>query len=241
MKRFLATLIACLVALPALAEIEIEEVTSPGGITAWLVEDHSIPFTALELRFRGGTSLDDPDKRGAVYLMSGLIEEGSGEMDARTYARELEALAASFRYNAGDDTVSISARFLTENRDEVADLLRETIHEPRFDQDAVDRVRAQILSGLRSDQTDPNEIAGRSFAQMAYGDHPYGSEGKGTIESVSALTRDDVVAAYESVLPRIVFMWGPSAISRPKNWAHCWTRCSPTCRKRASPSRARPT
>lgn len=202
MKRFLATLIACLVALPALAEIEIEEVTSPGGITAWLVEDHSIPFTALELRFRGGTSLDDPDKRGAVYLMSGLIEEGSGEMDARTYARELEALAASFRYNAGDDTVSISARFLTENRDEVADLLRETIHEPRFDQDAVDRVRAQILSGLRSDQTDPNEIAGRSFAQMAYGDHPYGSEGKGTIESVSALTRDDVVAAYESVFAK---------------------------------------
>lgn len=202
MKRFIATLIACLVALPALAEIEIEEVTSPGGIKAWLVEDHSIPFTALELRFRGGTSLDDPDKRGAVNLMSGLIEEGAGDMDARTYARELEALAASFRYNAGDDSVSISARFLSENRDEVVDLLRTTIHEPRFDQDAVDRVRAQILSGLRSDQTDPNEIAGLTFAQMAYGDHPYGSEGKGTIESVSALTRDDVVAAYEGVFAK---------------------------------------
>ncbi|NOD96860.1 insulinase family protein [Ruegeria sp. HKCCD6228] len=202
MKRFVATLIACLVALPALAEIEIEEVTSPGGIKAWLVEDHSIPFTALELRFRGGTSLDDPDKRGAVNLMSGLIEEGAGDLDARTYARELEALAASFRYNAGDDSVSISARFLSENRDEVVDLLRTTIHEPRFDQDAVDRVRAQVLSGLRSDQTDPNEIAGLTFAQMAYGDHPYGSEGKGTIESVSALTRDDVVAAYEGVFAK---------------------------------------
>ncbi|WP_210093683.1 pitrilysin family protein [Ruegeria sp. HKCCSP346] len=202
MKRFVATLIACLVALPALAEIQIEEVTSPGGIKAWLVEDHSIPFTALELRFRGGTSLDDPDKRGAVNLMSGLIEEGAGDMDARTYARELEALAASFRYNAGDDSVSISARFLSENRDEVVDLLRTTIHEPRFDQDAVDRVRAQVLSGLRSDQTDPNELAGLTFAQMAYGDHPYGSEGKGTIESVSALTRDDVVAAYEGVFAK---------------------------------------
>ncbi|NOD63839.1 MULTISPECIES: pitrilysin family protein [unclassified Ruegeria] len=202
MKRFLTTLIACVVALPALAEIEIKEVTSPGGIKAWLVEDHAIPFTALELRFRGGTSLDDPDKRGAVYLMSGLIEEGAGEMDAQTYARELEALAASFSYDAGDDTVSISARFLTENRDEVVDLLHTTLHEPRFDQDAIERVRAQILSGLRSDQTDPNEIAGLNFAQMAYGDHPYGSEGKGTIESVSALTRDDVVAAYDSVFAR---------------------------------------
>ncbi|WP_170533116.1 M16 family metallopeptidase [Ruegeria atlantica] len=202
MKRIFATLIAVVIALPAWAEIEIEEVTSPGGITAWLVEDHSIPFTALELRFRGGTSLDEPGKRGAIYLMSGLIEEGAGDMDARTYARELESLAASFRYNASDDSVSISAQFLTENRGEVIDLLRTTIHEPRFDEDAVERVKAQILSGLRSDQTDPNDIAGRNFAQMAYGDHPYGSEGKGTIESVSALNRDDVVTAYDNVFAK---------------------------------------
>ncbi len=202
MRHVFATLIALIMALPAWAEIEIEEVTSPGGITAWLVEDHSIPFTALELRFRGGTSLDDPEKRGAVNLMSGLIEEGAGEMDARAYARELESLAASFSYRASDDTMSISAQFLTENRDEVIDLLRTTLHEPRFDQDAVDRVRAQVLSGLRSDQTDPNDIAGRSFAKMAYGDHPYGSEGKGTIESVTALTRDDVVEAYDNVFAR---------------------------------------
>jgi len=202
MKRLVATFVAFIIALPAWAEIEIEEITSPGGITAWLVEDHSIPFTALELRFRGGTSLDEPGKRGAIYLMSGLIEEGAGDMDARTYARELEALAASFRYNASDDSVAISAQFLTENRDEVIDLLRTTIHEPRFDQDAVERVKAQVLSGLRSDQTDPNDIAGRSFAQMAYGDHPYGSEGKGTIESVSALTRDDVVTAYGNVFAK---------------------------------------
>lgn len=202
MKRIFATLIAFVIALPAWAEIEIEEVTSPGGITAWLVEDHSIPFTALELRFRGGTSLDEPGKRGAIYLMSGLIEEGAGDMDARTYARVLESLAASFRYNASDDSVSISAQFLTENRDEVIDLLRTTIHDPRFDEDAVERVKAQILSGLRSDQTDPNDIAGRNFAQMAYGDHPYATEGKGTIESVSALNRDDVVAAYDNVFAK---------------------------------------
>ena len=76
--------------VPAQAEIQINEVTSPGGITAWLVEDHSIPFTALELRFRGGTSLDAPGKRGATYLMAGLLEEGSGEMGAQDYARAVE-------------------------------------------------------------------------------------------------------------------------------------------------------
>ncbi|MEX0306279.1 MAG: M16 family metallopeptidase [Ruegeria sp.] len=202
MKRIFAALIAVVMALPAWAEIKIKEVTSPGGITAWLVEDHAIPFTALELRFRGGTSLDDLEARGAVYLMSGLIEEGAGDMDARTYARELESLAASFSYRATDDTVSISARFLTENRDDVIDLLQTTIHEPRFDQDAIDRVRAQVISGLKSDETDPSDIAGRSFAEMAYGDHPYASDGKGTIESVSSLTRDDIVDAYDNVFAK---------------------------------------
>ena len=202
MKRFLAPVIAFLIALPAWAEIEIKDVTSPGGIHAWLVEDHSIPFTALELRFRGGTSLDDTDKRGAVYLMSGLLEEGAGDMDARTYARALESLAASFGYNASDDSVSVSAQFLTENRDEVVELLRTTLQQPRFDQDAVDRVRAQVLSGLRSEQTDPNDIAGETFARMAYGDHPYASNGKGTVDSVSTLTRDDIVDAYSGVFAK---------------------------------------
>ena len=169
MKRIFATLIALVIAMPAWAEIEVQEVTSPGGIKAWLVEDPSIPFTALELRFRGGTSLDDPDKRGAVYLMSGLIEEGAGDMDARSYARELESLAASFTYNASDDTVSISARFLTENRDEAIALLKLALTEPRFDQEAVDRVRGQILSNLRSDENDPNTIAGKRLNALKVG------------------------------------------------------------------------
>mgnify|MGYP000034916322 FL=1 len=206
MIRLCMAVLTCLALLLAgqavRAEIDIQEVTSPGGIKAWLVEDHSIPFTALEMRFRGGTSLDAPDKRGSVYLMAGLLEEGSGELRAQDYTRALEALAASFSYDADKDTVSISARFLSENRDEVAELLRQTIQEPRFDQDALDRVRAQVLVGLRSDMSDPNELAGRAFAELAFGDHPYGTNGKGTVESVSALTRQDMFAAHEAVFAR---------------------------------------
>ncbi|MGR3622552.1 M16 family metallopeptidase [Pseudophaeobacter sp.] len=199
-----ATLFVCAVtlALPARAEIKIDEITSPGGITAWLVEDHSIPFTALELRFRGGTSLDAPGKRGATYLMAGLLEEGSGEMRAQEYARALENLAASFGYDTDRDSLSISARFLSENREEAVALLRQTLFEPRFDQDALDRVRAQVLAGLRSDLKDPNKIASQAFAQMAYGDHPYGSVGKGTIESVSELSRQDIFDAQEAIFAR---------------------------------------
>lgn len=201
-KQVMAALTACVLALPALAEVKIKEVTSPGGITAWLVEDHSIPFTALELRFRGGTSLDAPGKRGAIYLMAGLLEEGAGDLMAQDYAKALEGLAASFSYDTSKDSASISARFLSENRGEAIALLRDTIHTPRFDQIALDRVRGQVLSGLRSDAKDPNDIAGRAFAAMAYGDHPYGTDGKGTIESVTALNRQDIVDAHQAVFAR---------------------------------------
>ena len=83
MRYILALMMTVVLALPARAEVEITEVVSPGGITAWLVQEPSIPFTAMELRFRGGASLDAPGKRGATNLMTGLLEEGAGDLDAR--------------------------------------------------------------------------------------------------------------------------------------------------------------
>ena len=193
---------AVLLAVPARAAIDIEEVTSPGGITAWLVEDASIPFVALELRFRGGTNLDRAGKRGAVNLMTGLLEEGAGEMDARAFAVARDSLAASFSFDSYDDAVSVSAKFLSENRDEALDLLRKALVEPRFDQSALDRVRAQVLAGIRSDQKDPDAIASDAFSALIYGDHPYGSNESGTLETVEALTRADIQQAHGDVLAR---------------------------------------
>jgi len=198
---FAATL-ACLAALPARAAVDIVEVTSPGGITAWLVEEPSIPFVALELRFKGGSALDATGKRGAINLMTGLLEEGAGDLDARGFAEARERLAASFDFDVSNDALSISARFLTENRDEAVDLLRSAVVETRFDPDAIARVRAQVISGIRSDATDPNEIASDTFARLVYGDHPYATSDSGTEESVTALTREDLVDARDRVIAR---------------------------------------
>ena len=187
---------------PVFAAVEIQEVTSPEGFEAWLVEEHSIPFVALEIRFKGGSSLDPEDKRGAINLMTGLIEEGAGDMDARAFIEARDDLAASFSFDVHDDALSVSARFLTENRDEAVALLREALVNPRFDEEAVERVRAQVLSGIRSELNDPNRIAGHTFDKLAFGDHPYGSARDGTLESVTALTRDDIIAAHKAVLAK---------------------------------------
>ncbi|MFZ1469517.1 MAG: pitrilysin family protein [Paracoccaceae bacterium] len=186
--------------LPARADLNIQSVTSPGGITAWLVEDHEIPFVSLEIQFKGGTSLDAPRKRGATYLMTGLLEEGTGDLDSRGFAAARDGLAAGFSFDAGGDSVSVSARMLTENRDAAVTLLHNALTNPRFDQTAIDRVREQVLSGLRSDQRDPDKIASSVFDGLAFGDHPYASPGEGTVDSVTALTRDDILAAHKGAL-----------------------------------------
>jgi zinc protease len=202
MIRFVLAFTLLIAALPARAEIEIREMTTPGGIDAWLVEDHSIPFVALELRFRGGASLDPEGKRGVTTLMTSLLEEGAGDLDARAFARETEGLAASFDYDAGDDSISISARFLTENREAALALLRESLVNPRFDEDAIERVRAQMIAMIQSDLKDPSKIAGDAFGALVFGDHPYATSENGTVDSVTALSRDDIVAAHRAALAR---------------------------------------
>ncbi len=203
MKRLIAqVLVIFLLAVPAHAALNIQKVTSKGGITAWLVEEHSIPFTALEIRFKGGTSLDLPGKRGATYMMAGLLEEGAGDMTATQFQTARDALAADFNFAAHGDSVSISAKFLSENRDQAMSLLKQAIEAPRFDPEAIKRVRAQILSLIARNKKDPQEIASSTFDRLAYGDHPYGSSSTGTIKSVSSLGRDDLVTAYRNSMAR---------------------------------------
>ncbi|MBF9032908.1 insulinase family protein [Rhodobacterales bacterium HKCCE2091] len=202
MIRAILTAAFAVLALPAAAQVDIQEVTSPGGIDAWLVEDHSIPFVALDIRFQGGTSLDLPGKRGATYLMTGLLEEGAGGMTDQEFAAAEESLAARFSWNAYGDSVVISAEMLTETREASADLLRAAIMEPAFDETAFERVRGQVLSIIAGNQNDPDDIAPDTFAALAYGDHPYASQQEGTPESLAGLTPDDLHEAHRRLFTR---------------------------------------
>ena len=198
MRLLVIFAVAVLAAVPARAEVAIKEVTSPMGIHAWLVEEPSIPFVALEIRFRGGASLDLPSRRGATNLMTGLLEEGAGDLDSQGFAKATEALAAQFSYSASDDAISVSARFLTENRQEALELLRLSLLQPSFDEESLERVRGQVLAGIRSSEKDPNDIASRRFDALAFGDHPYGTSLEGTVESVAGLSREDILTAHRN-------------------------------------------
>lgn len=185
---------------PATAGVEVQEITTKTGINAWLVEEHSIPFVALELRFRGGTSLDRVGKRGEVNLMMALLEEGAGELDSQAFSNARDNLAASYDFGAYQDLVSISSRFLTENRDEAITLLKQALSETRFDQVALDRVRGQVMTVINAAETDTGDLASDRFNTLVFGDHPYGTSDNGTRDSINDLTREDMFAARDRVM-----------------------------------------
>ena len=184
------------------AETSVKTLTSPGGLSAWVLEEPAIPLTALNIMFSGGAALDPPDKRGAAFLMTGLLEEGAADLDSQAFAAAKEALSASFSFDVSDDTLSISVRVLTENRAEALALLKTALMQPRFDPDAIERVRQQVLSILASNAQDPTDIAQRVWAEQAFGDHAYGTSYEGTESSVAALTRADLLAAHQNLLVR---------------------------------------
>ncbi|HHX90302.1 MAG TPA: insulinase family protein [Paracoccus sp.] len=189
-------------ATPLHAEIDIQPVISPQGITGWLVEERSIPFVAIEVIFPGGANLDPDSAEGAVSLMSALLSEGAGDLDAQGYAAALESLAGSVSFSAGRDSVSLSIQALSENRDQVIDLARLALMEPRFDAVSLARVQAQQIASLERAARNPNTIASRAFNELAYEGHPYARPTDGTPETVAGLTHEAITAAHRSALTR---------------------------------------
>ena len=170
----------------------IQRVVSPGGIEAWLIEDHANPILSVRLIFRGGATLDPVGKEGLAGMASGLLDEGAGDLDSMTFQRRLEDLSVGLSFSAGFDSFSGTMRTLTENREAAFELLRMALNEPRFDGEPVERIRSQLLAGLAENAENPNYIAGRTWWSTAYPDHPYGRPRGGTIETIKAIVKADL-------------------------------------------------
>jgi zinc protease len=172
--------------------VTIERVVSPGGIEAWLVAEPSIPAIALRLAFRGGAGMDPGGKAGLADMVSGLLDEGAGELDSKAFQQRLNDLAITLAFEAGRDHFDATLRTLSENRDAAFGLLKLALTEPRFDAEPVERIRSQLLVGLARSAEDPNAIAARSWFAAVFPDHPYGRPVRGTMESIKVITVDDL-------------------------------------------------
>jgi zinc protease len=180
----------------------VQKVTSPGGISAWLVEDYAVPLVAFEFAFAGGTSQDVPAKAGATSMLAALLDEGAGDMDAEAFHRAMDDIAVEISYSADRDAFHGRMKTLVRHFDAARDLLKLTAQAPRLDDDAIERVRSQMLAGLRREAKDPDALAGKAWREAAFPNHPYGLAGRGTPDTVPAITRGDLLALRSAIMAR---------------------------------------
>ena len=194
--------LALVSAAPAASAMTIEKVVSPAGIEAWLVREQTVPLVSLNYAFRGGSSQDEAAKSGTANLTADTLDEGAGELDSKAFHERLENHAIELGFQVGRDYFHGTLRALNEHREEAFDLLRLSLTAPRFEADAVERVRGQVMSMLRRDTTNPNDLAGRSWWQAAFPGHPYGRESRGSLDTVPNITPADLHSYVQRVFAR---------------------------------------
>ena len=193
----LSVFIAFIMTAPMLAvgnapAVEIQRVTSPGGIEAWFVRDGSVPIISMNFAFKGGAALDPKGKEGLANMVSGLLDEGAGKLDSRAYQAALKDISASISFDAGHDRFRGTMRTLSRNRDAAFRLLRLAVTKARFDAEPVERIRSQLIAGLLAELENPRRIAGRTWFKTVYPDHPYGRPVGGVQKTVKGLTAADL-------------------------------------------------
>lgn len=189
-------------AIPPARAANVEEVVSPSGLKAWIVEDYTVPIVAMNVAFRGGASQDPAGKAGLANMMSGLLDEGAGDLDSRAFQEKLEDLSIKLNFDAGYDTFYGNLRTLTTNLDEAFELFRLAVSEPHFDAEPVERIRGQLIANLRREESDPGEAASRLWSATMFGDHPYGRPKDGTTDTVATITVDDLKAFHARTIAR---------------------------------------
>lgn len=182
--------------------MNIQKVVSPNGIEAWLVEDHTLPMLCMQFGFRGGSAQDPTGKEGLAFFVSGMLDEGAGDIKSQEFQEKLQELAIEMSFDSSADEFTGGIKTLTKNRDEAFDLLKLVLTRPRMDQDAVDRVRQQIESIIKSDSEDPEAVARRTWYANVFKDHPYGLPEKGTEETVNAITPADLKGYVKDTFAR---------------------------------------
>lgn len=190
-------------AAPSQKMLDIREVKSPGGITAWLVEDHNLPIISIEFSFKdAGAARESKDRQGLARLVSNTLDEGAGDYDAQAFQKALTDHSISLSFGAGRDDFSGSLKMLTRHKDKALELMSLALTKPRFEQDAIARMKAANIARIKSSMTEPDWIAARLQNDLTYGDHPYALNSGGTLTSLNAITRDDLQNFVKNNLTR---------------------------------------
>lgn len=166
-----------------------QSILTPSGVEIWHVEDYTVPVVSVEFAFLGGAAQDPEGAAGLANLMASLLDEGAGELTSEPFQEALEDKAIELSFDAGRDRIDGSLRTLAEHAASAFELLGMAVLSPRFDKDAIERVRGQIVSSLKREETDPQAMARDALYRIAYAGHSYARNVDGRIDEIAKIKR----------------------------------------------------
>lgn len=202
MRIFITTITFLLAFAVHANAIDIKQVETQKGIKALLVEDYTLPIIALSISFKGGSTQDEKGKEGTLRLMRALMDEGAGDLDSTAYQAKAEEIGLEFGFSASRDSFSGGGRLLRSEREEAFNLIKLAINQPRFDEDAIERMRDAIRTNIIRGKKNPSSVARKALREALFPDHPYQRSASGSEQSIDAITRDDIIAMNKKILSR---------------------------------------
>ena len=179
------------------ASFAIQHVKSSRGVRAWLVETPDLPIIALHFAFRDAGSVADPvERQGLAAFGAQMLTEGAGELGASAYQERMAELGATLTFAASRNILLGRLEAVCDDRDQTFKLLRLALSRPRFDAEAIARVRRSRLADLARRATDPTYVARRAWWQGVFPNHPYERDPEGTEADTVAITADDRRLAF---------------------------------------------
>lgn len=176
---------------------DIERTTLANGMKVTYAHRDAVPATYVTLSFNAGGAADPADRQGLQGMTMGLFQEGTKMLTSQQIAEARERLGVSISAGGSADRSSFTLSALSSNLAPSLDLFRQIVRQPAFNQSDLDRVKAQAITGIRQQMRSPQGIASRAIGTELFGTAaPYGR--LATIESVSAISRDDLIAFKDS-------------------------------------------
>jgi zinc protease len=169
-----------------------KQVAFAPGTDVWFDEDHTLPMIALVASFPAGSVYDPAGKSGLAAFAASLMDEGAGGMNSNAFHGALADRAIQLSITPQRDNVVVSLTTLTANAKEAFGLLALALAHPRFDADAIARVRAQMVQNLRQQEQDPGSVSDTAFDRAFFAGNPYGRAVGGDDSGLAAITQEDL-------------------------------------------------
>ena len=192
-----SALVALTLSRPALAELEIENWTTPNGARVLYLESRVLPILDVSIEFPAGSSRDEPGMNGLASMTLSMMRKGTRSLNENQISEQLAAIGAQLSGSFSLDRSGYALRTLSDEhiRSQALEILRDVVSAPVFPPEVLERNKTRTIAYIEESQTRPNVIVSQTFQQELYGAHPYGSTHDA--ESVAALTRDDLLAFHQ--------------------------------------------